>query len=666
MATRLSMHWSNCRLWLLSAYIVLCLTIPNLNAQSSLQQNTEFAREVNRYRWEAMTVWNAQLGRWKVDLRNQFISDAYLQFHDRIRFRDENQLDLTVLRPIGSHYGLIMQGDLNWFGAGRASSQTLLFGVQMTPSATLKLKTAWGLASDRRPGIDRNSQKRSLRVDTGPAAAVSINLQPREMQGYHVSFYSNAAWKHISPRREGDLSLAGTAMRLFGPAKLESNARFAIHRRDTYQATSFLNRGQMRDPESVEATISDTLDANFLIQTSVLKVLRVIAQIDVRLNQRRIRTPRIPEEFITFETNFVRQALNGQIGLYYQKERIDAELRAEYGAVNERRMLSNSDQLPPSEVAQKRTLLHQADYDEGMFALSGRFRGEVLPALSILFTGSSRILRHDTPPVNRDDRDEVYHTATLALDHRRSRYLRMELRLFGSHHHTVFLNAVRSAENSIQRTLRLRPSMEWTPASLTRIQLTSEVRATYTTEDFVLPGRRSSDQSAREMRLESDVEHRLFSDTDLKLSASFSDLRLGRLRWDSFTEIPFDTLRTYNAWLRVQSGHQVRGELGWRIFLRSDYDRALTVRYRLPDGMTTGSITRTGKRWIIQSGPSGAIYWTRGQTTLRLDAWANWQHLRYRLYGDLPSASVEVIQKAARRGTRRLIPLVSLSMLWSL
>ena len=650
----------------LGTCIILSLTTQNPRAQSSLQQKTEFIREVNRYRWEAVTGWNAQLGLWKIDMTNQFISDAYLQFNQRLRFRDEDQLNLTVLRSLSPRYAFMAEGDLNWFGAGRASSQSLLLGIQMIPSTSLEFKTALGLASDRRPGIEKGSQENSPRVDTGPAASMSINMVPREIQGYRVSFRSSATWKHISPRRAGDIMLEGAATRSFGPATMESGARFSARRRDTYQATSFLNREQLRAPESVEATTSDTLDANFLIQTPVLKVFQVVAQVDVRVNRRRIRAPGVPQEFITFETNFVRQALNGQVGLYYQRERIDAELRAEYGAVNERRILRNNDQLPPSEAAQKRILLRQADYDEGVFALSGRFRGEVFPALSILFTGSSRIVRHDTPTVNRDDRDEVYHTASLALSHRRSRYLRVELRLFGSHHHTVFLNAARSAENSIQRTLRLRPSMEWTPDSQTRIQLSSEVRATYTTEDFVLPGRRPSDQSAREMRLESDMEHRLFADTDLKWSASFSDLRLGRLKWDSFTEVPFDTLRTYSAWLRIQSGHRIRGELGWRIFLRSDYDRAVTVQFRLPDGVTTGSLTRTGKRWILQSGPSGAIYWIRGQTTLRLDAWANWQQLRYRLYGQLPSTSAEVIQQAARRGTRRLIPLVSLRMLWSL
>ena len=664
------MHGASHSRWLLIVCVLVLGFSSNRSwAQSSLQQETEFAREVNRYRWSSVTVWNADLGPWQIDMTNRFISDAYLQFDNRLRFRDEDRLNFTAVRPIRPRFGASIHGDLDWFGSGRASSQSLLFGVQMNPFTALKLETAVGVGSDRRPGIVQGDQRAPSRVDTGPAVAVSVDLEPREIQGYRISFRSDAAWQRIAPRRVGDLTLAAAAARSFGSGRLESRARYSSRRRDTYQAASFLNRGQIRDPESIEATTSDTLDANVLIQIPVISGLRVIAQADVRLNQRRIRTPRAPEESITFETNFARQAFTGQFGLHYERERVDAQLRAEYGAINERRVLSNRDELPPSEVAQKRTLLQQADYDEGVFAVSGNVRGDILPALSFLFSGSSRIVRHDTPLVNLDDRDEVYHTAMFTLSHRRNRHLRVEARMFGSYHHTVFLNAERSAENNIQRTLRLRPSMDWTPSSHTRIRLASEVRATYTTDDFVLPGRRSSDQSAREMRLESEIEHRLFSDTDLRLSASFSDLRLGRLRWEEFTEIPFDTLRTYSAWLRIQSGRRLRGELGWRTFLRSDYDRAITVQYQLPNDEVTstrGSITRRGKRWVIQTGPSGALYWIRGQTTLRLDAWANWQQLRYRLYGQLPAANAEIIRRAARRGTRRLIPLISLSVFWQM
>ncbi len=664
------MQWSPTSCSLVIVWVVVFgLPSNQSSAQSSLQQETVFAREVNRYRWSSMTSWNSQLGSWKVDMINRFQSDAYLQFDNRLRFRDEDRLDFSAVGPIWRQVSASIRGELDWFGSGRASSQSLLLGVQRNVIQALSIEAAVGITSDRRPGIVQAGLEKSLRIDTGPAVAVSLSLAPREIQGYQIAFHSDAAWKNISPRRIGDLALVGSAARSFGLARLESGVRLSSRRRDTYQAVSFLNRGQVRDPESIEATTSDTLDINFMVQAPVLRALRIIAQTDIRLNQRRIRAPKAPEESFTFETNFARQAFTGQIGFHYSRPRIDAQLRAEYRAINERRVLSNRDELPPSEVAQKRTLLQQADYDEGVFALSGSMRGDILPTLSILFNGSSRIVRHDTPVVNLDDRDEVYHTATLAVSHRRSRYLRLEVRMFGSSHHTVFLNAERSAENSVQRTLRLRPSIEWTPSSFTRASLASEVRATYTTEDFLLPGRRSSDQSAREMRLDAEMEHRLFADTDLRWTASFSDLRLGRLNWEDFTEIPFDTLRTYSTWLRIQSGNRLRGEIGWRMFLRSDYDRATTVQYPVSSAVpvnTRASITRPGKRWVIQSGPSGALYWIRGQTTLRLDVWANWQQLRYRLYGQLPSGSADIIQRTARRGTRRLIPLISLSIYWQL
>ena len=664
------MRWAHYWRWPVIVWaLVLALSSGDAEAQVSLQKTTGFARELNQYRWNSAIAWSAEVARWQLDLTNRFLSDAYIQFDNRLRFRDENRLQFRAFRPLGSRYGTSIRGDLDWFGSGRASSQAVLGGIQIRPVSTLTIEPAVGVASDRRPGVIQAEGAAPLRIDTGPAGSIAIDLAPQELQGYRISFNSSAAWQRIAPRRAGDLTVAGDAARSFGAARLESSARFVSRRRDAYQAASFLNRGQVRDPESIESTTSDTLDANLLVWIPIARGLRVIAQTNIRSNQRRIRTPRSPEESVTFETNFARQAFTGQVGVNYVRNRVDAQLRAEYGVVNERRMLSNRDELPVSEAVQKTTLLHQADYDEGVLSLSGNVRADILSTLSVLFTGSSRIVRHDTPIVNLDDRDEVYHTSMIGLRYRRSRYLSTEVRLFASYHHTVFLNAERSAENNIQRTLRLRPAIDWTPSLGTRVRLASEVRATYTTDDFVLPGRRSSDQSAREMRLESEIEKNIFANTDLRLSASFADLRLGRLQWENFAEVPFDTLRTYSAWLRVQTGRRLRGEIGWRTFLRSDYDRAVSVRYQFSNeqgGTAYGSITRPGRRWIIQTGPSSALYWTRSQSTLRLEAWANWQQLRYWLYGQLPPANEDIIRRTARSGTRRLFPLVSLTMTWQL
>jgi len=42
------------------------------------------------------------------------------------------------------------------------------------------------------------------------------------------------------------------------------------------------------------------------------------------------------------------------------------------------------------------------------------------------------------------------------------------------------------------------------------------------------------------------------------------------------------------------------------------------------------------------------------------------QHVRRRLYGGLPDADADRIRRTARRGTRKLIPNVALTVVWNL
>ena len=69
-------------------------------AQSDLQVETQFNREVNLYRWQSTALWNAQLGLWQVSIANRFMSDAFIQFDDRLRFRDEDRMRLNADRRV--------------------------------------------------------------------------------------------------------------------------------------------------------------------------------------------------------------------------------------------------------------------------------------------------------------------------------------------------------------------------------------------------------------------------------------------------------------------------------------------------------------------------------------------------------------------------------------
>lgn len=663
-----------------------CLVTLGAHAQDAPLQEDDagrieagFERDVNRYRWTARTLLREDVGGWRLRADNRFTSDAFALSNDRLSFRDENRLAWAVDRDLGDRFSAQTRGRAHWFTQSRVFSQEIYGGVRFRARPDLWIEPAIGFAWDRRPGAG-NGEEIPMRTDLGPAYATRLNWSPAPVNDYHVSIAADGAWQVINPRRGRAVRMDGVLSRDFEEARLTTNVRYSNFRRDSYDAVSFLNRPEqdVGMPETVEATSSDTLDAAVEIEAPVYRNLRITGRFDVGANNRIIQMLRTPEDALFFDTAFNRREVDGEVGVAYSRgNNLLVHLAARAGAEVERRRLTNRDELPPTQAAQRSDLLEQADYDQGLFGLRARSRAS-LGRFSFSFNGNSSIVRHDTPESNLDDRDELYHNGQGGILVHLSRYLRADVKLLGSYYHTVYLSAERSAENNIQRSLRLQPGFEWNPSRNTRIRLGSEIRATYTVHDFTLPGRRSTDQSARELRYDADIEHRIASGLRVFFTGSFSDLHLGRLIWDEFSEIPFDTLRTYSGWLRlqIQTQSRVTADVGLRFFVRRDFDRATTIRYDQVDDdgdvivdesgvPLTSSISRPGRSWIEQIGPTCSITWPmRGLSTLRLDGWLNVQHVRRRVYGDLPESSAAIIREAGRRGDVKIIPNVSLTTSW--
>src|SRR5690606_15660127 len=149
--------------------------------------------------------------------------------------------------------------------------------------------------------------------------------------------------------------------------------------------------------------------------------------------------------------------------------------------------------------------------------------------------------------------------------------------------------------------------------------------------DFVLEGRPSRDQSARELSYRAEAEHRLLDDVTLEARVTRSDLRLGRFVEERFAEIPFDTLRTASGEFRVRVGRRHSAEIGVRVFTRSDHNPAARVSHRRRD--TDGTLvvdgdgnalilttTRPGLVLLRQVGPVDAVCsLLNGRSLLRLD-----------------------------------------------
>ncbi|NBC17892.1 MAG: hypothetical protein GVY18_11325 [Bacteroidetes bacterium] len=660
--------------------MMLCLLgVQAARAQPVRHLETSFERDVNRYRWRYGLQVAQQVGAWQLALTNRFRSDAFILFDDRYTFRDENQLVWSADRSLPGALSLRSRGTLGWFSQSDVFSQELYGGVRYAPTEYAWVEPSVGLAMDQRSGAAPAGEKPPLRFDAGPAYGLRFTLTP-PVDGYQIRLEGDAAWQSISPRRGRGLYLNGALGHRIEETQLTARVRLASVRRDAYQAVSFLNRDDpTRQPETIEATTSDTLEATVELDAPVYRHFHITSRIDVEAGNRFIRTEQAPDDALFFETDFRRRAADGELAVRYQRPRLMGRLAARAGAATERRQLANREDLPPTEAAQKGNLLQQADYDEGSFSLRTRLRGEPLRRLVLTFDGAARIIRHDTPEANPDDRDEVFYTGEVGALLRLSRYLEADLKAYGSYNHTVYINAERSAENNVQRSLRLRPSIRWTPSSRTRVEVAPEVRATYTVDDFVLPGRRSTDQSAREVRMAGAVEQEVAEGLRVLGDGSYSDLRLGRLLWDTFAEIPFDTLRTYSGWLRVQAQVTPRlfAETGVRLFIRSDFDRATTVRYARvgADGevlrdeagaVLLTSITREGRQIIEQIGPTTSLTWSLpGGSALRVEGWLYVQHTWQRLYGDLPDDAADRITAAARDGSRRIVPNLTVTARWA-
>jgi hypothetical protein len=646
---------------------LVALVLRPAAGQDVYEVSSGMQRDISRYRWLGSLTVQDRIGSWTVDAENRFVSDAFILFNDNLSTRDENILRWSVSGPVHSRWDLTADGGLGWFSLSRVLSSSSLVGMRYSASPRSWLEPRVGFAVDSRPGASVGNSRAPLRTDAGPAYGLSARAASRPTDRWQFVATGAGAWRVITPRRARDVRIDATASRSTPETRFNSQIYVASARRDAYQAVSFLNRTEPgAASESVEATRSDTLLLSANVSTPVLGRLRVSSFVQMGANRRTIRTFRAPEESLFFETDFDRRVLDVGVDLLYRDHRVDASMGVRGGAESEERRLANRDKLAPAQATQKTDLLRQADFDRGFLEVHGRANLQPLRFLAIAFDGSANILRHDTPAVNPDDRDERLLTGRAGLRVRWSEHLTTDLSLYGSRYETVYLKAIRSAENNVQRSLRLRPAVTWTPRAGTRVLLTSEVRATYTVDEFVLAGRQARDQSARELRYETEVEQDLVANLRVFARGSYSDLRLGRFIEDIFAEIPFDTLRTTSGWIRIQSDGRLQASLGVRIFIRSDYNRTTTARYATADDPgRRRTFTRPGREKISQIGPTATITWPlRRRSALVFEGWLVVQRITQNLYGTLPEEQADDILRAARDGTRSIIPNLSLTAVW--
>lgn len=630
---------------------------------------TRLLRDRTRVRGDLYARVGVQAGPWRVRAAQRFVADGFGRgAGGGYDWRDDLALALDASRAIRPTLDLSVVSATVRIPQARVTRHETLAGLVVRPAEGWQAALRAGGALDARPGALLVGVPRPpLRQDQGPALDADLQVQQALPDGV-LRASAHAGGALLGPRRAADLAAAAGYVADQPRLRVRADSRLRRTRRDTYNAFPF-ESALRPDVEAVEATTSDTLDVAGEADVALGGPLRLALAGAFGRTQRRVRAAAPVDGTLAFDTDFTRQTLDADAALVYDRPGLAVRLGTRSGAAREARRLRNAADLPPVEAARKADLLLQTNFARSTRALVGAARW-THRRLAVVLDAERSILRFDTPEANPDDRDEARLYGRALVRYAFPAGLAVQAEALGTDLHTVYLRRARSAESQRTRTLQLRPRLDAALGPRTRLSVGTEVRATYTRDDFVLPGRDRADQSAREWRLESALAH-TFSAGPLaglvaEAEARASDLRLGRLLPDRFAEVPYDTLRTASAALHV--GGAVRRwqyRVGWQAFVRTDAERALAVSFRRADG-TASAVARPGTSVFVQTGPAARLRLPlRGGSEVRVDGWYALQRASARLRGLLPEADRAAVDAAAR-GTWRLQPSVEVTARWVL
>jgi hypothetical protein len=169
--------------------------------------------------------------------------------------------------------------------------------------------------------------------------------------------------------------------------------------------------------------------------------------------------------------------------------------------------------------------------------LSGALDLPVSASDRIALTGSAGILRYDTPSaLNVEDRDELLVALTLATTHRVSPVLDLGVVVEGTIGHTVYLLKERSANNTINRVLRLSPRALFHPVSWITSLNALEVLANYTVYDFERQLASIRSFSYRQFGMVDSTGFDLTHQLGIDVFAYYRVYERGQLNWSDFRE----------------------------------------------------------------------------------------------------------------------------------
>lgn len=633
-----------------AAIILLALIASNVANAQFITGNSNFARQLDAVSWNFNSAVSYQNDKLDLSIYNTFNSRMFL-FNERAQnVQDEHSAGLQFGFDFTPNLGITGRARTFTFTNTSLRQDIAYAGLRFRPYNIVRIEPSIGIMSDERSNRRDQGLAWSLDVDFNPLQIGNTRIEP--------SFFTEIA--DINPRRYRSTQYGTQTLYQFEDI-FEMSTEFWIRnaRRDSYQASSILNREESNFIESIE---SDTLMANISIRTPITK--RIYANVDVFAlnNIRKVLNYALEDNpnLQLYDSRSIRQNLDVITSFVYPTRSMRLNVGFAWMYQIRQSQLTNTEGFPEDQIRRRTEILENSNYNQRRFEVFSRNSFRITPKYDVDLFGSTSILRYDTPEMNWDDRDELSFMVRTQHRYSYSDDLTALFTLAGEAYHYVYLFSERSIENNWRRSIRLIPEINWQPSDKFFFRQRFLVRANYTVEDFEVTGRQNNDQSAREMAFITNTSWEFSDGWSLDTDASRSELRIGRLFWETFQETPIDTLITYDIQTLVTRRFgDIHVSSGIRYFRKIDFLQRATVQLELEDNGEIIRETRvsTGQQITEQWGPVVTIRLPlSARNELYVNGWMQRQETWQKLYTTYPEELRDAFLRAERQTTRRMFP----------
>ncbi len=541
-----------------------------------------FDKNLNTFNWLGRLAVDTVAGRTRFGVGATYLSNIIQTENPapgsaRTSESTQQNFRLMLAHPVSEPFALHTQwsslifSDNRGNGLSNASNHTLLAGVDVSPWPFVTLSPLAGYRWDRQGAIH----------DRGLALDLGAELHPLDFDGYRFAGEGHFRRDNLSPRvLTNHIAQVGVEKRFSPEARDSMMMAFQQTGREFYLAGD----------STIESRTDDLFSFANLLSYDVSRSWG--ADLFVNVNSRGLdkdmrRLRQDASDEASFDTRIEEFRLDTYAQVWYQAPDASssAHIRLGYSERNEtHRAKAPAGTMAPNIAvlfAERNRQEQSKDNVARRVALSGGTSLDVSPLHRVMFAGSATILRYDTPSeLNQEDRDELLVALALGTWHRVSRAVDIGIALDGTYSHLVYLLKERSANNNINRVLRLSPRVIYRPVEWFTSINGFEVLANYTVYDYEKQVALARSFSYRQFSWMDSTTVEFTGRLGLDFYAYLKLYERGMLRWDEFLERTENSTvdRTFSAQVRYAPAPAVLVALGVRYFSQSRYVYKDTVR----------------------------------------------------------------------------------------